>query len=113
MAPIIEAMSTMQAAWRNKAQIDAAVKRAEETLAPDVVRIRYSFDEDWTGDPSIFFRVVLSDEAASQISKLGEIVRRIEEGIRKEVDAEQYGLLDYFSYRSQAEEAELKEPAWA
>jgi hypothetical protein len=50
--------------WVNQAQIASSVKRAEAALAPDVVRIRYSFGNDWTGDPSIFFRIVLSDDSS-------------------------------------------------
>ena len=77
-----------------------------------MIRIRYGFGEDWIGDPSIFFRVVLSDDAASQISRLGEIVRRIEEGSARKSTPSSMDC-STTSYRSQAEEAELKEPAWA
>ena len=48
----------------NEKKIVSALKRATRALAPDVVRIRYSLGEDWTGDPSIFFRVLLTDEAS-------------------------------------------------
>jgi hypothetical protein len=44
-------------------EIAAAVKRAERKLKPDVVRIRFNPGFDWTGDPSVFFRIVFSDDA--------------------------------------------------
>ena len=41
-------------------QVDQVVLRE---LAPDVVRIRMNVTRDWTDDPAIYFRVILSDEA--------------------------------------------------
>ena len=47
-----------------QAEIQEAVRTVERTLARDVVRIRYSIGEDWTGQWAIFFRVVLTNDAA-------------------------------------------------
>lgn len=96
----------------NEAEIAASVKRAEAALAPDVVRIRYSFEDDWTGEPSIFFRIVLTDEAFHK-PRLSDTVRRISETIRKEVDPEQFGLQSYFNFRIVSGVAERPDPAWA
>ena len=49
-------------------QIEPGVQRAVQALAPDVVRVGFSLEEDWTGDPSVFFRVVLSKKASRQMS---------------------------------------------
>jgi hypothetical protein len=96
----------------NEAQIAAGVERARAALAPDVIRSRYTFADDWTGDPSIFFRIVLSDDA-SRKARLGETAERVEGVIRNEVDPEEFGLHSYFNYRIVSELAELPEPAWA
>ncbi len=40
------------------------VDRIAHDLAPDVVRIRLNIAQDWSGDPAIYFRVILSDEAS-------------------------------------------------
>ncbi len=96
----------------DEAQIEAGVQRAAEALAPDVVRIRFSLGEDWTGDPSVFFRVVLSNEA-SRFEHLGKIADGIEAKITKEGKPEEMGLNYYFSFRSEAEQADLREAAWA
>jgi hypothetical protein len=100
-------------AWVNPAQINKALRRAERALAPDVVRIRYTLDEDWTGEPSIFFKVVLSDDAAGKESKLGEISWRAINRIRDKVKPEELGLNSYFNFRSLSEYNELNDPAWA
>ncbi|HUI55579.1 MAG TPA: hypothetical protein VLY04_11435 [Bryobacteraceae bacterium] len=46
-------------------RIRAAVQNAERALAPDVIRIMYSFAEDVQGNISLFFRIVISDQAAA------------------------------------------------
>ena len=71
-----------------------AVRRAEESLRPDVVLIRYSLGSDWTGDPSIFFRVLLSDEAAKP-SHLQEVAQRVATNLAREVNVESFGLHAY------------------
>jgi len=96
----------------NEAQIAASVQRAQAALAPDVVRIRYSFADDWTGDPSIFFRVVLTDEAFHR-GRPSEMAERVSTTVRSEVDPDQFGLHSYFNYRIVSELAERPEPSWA
>ncbi len=96
----------------NQQDIDAAVQRATKALAPTVVRIRYDFGPDWTGDPSIFFRIVLADEAAKR-PKLSDLAQTVELILLREVKVEEQGLHAYFNYRSLSEQDNLKEPAWA
>ena len=105
-------MPNVSGAWVNQGQITAALRRAERILAPDVVRIRYNFANDWTGDPSIFFKIVLSDDA-SQKAKRSETAQRVAITILNEVKAEDLGLHSYFNFRSLSEQEKLNEPAWA
>jgi hypothetical protein len=95
----------------DQAKIKAGVDRAKRALQPDVVRIMYSFAEDWTGKVSLFFRIVISDAAAAP-SRLAENAQRIQRKILAEIKAEDLGIQTYFNFRSQSEQAELKEPAW-
>ena len=97
----------------NPAQIAKDLRRAERALAPDVVRIRYTLADDWTGDPSIYFKVVITDKAASKESKLGELTERIEFTINNKVKPDELGLNSYFNFRSLSEHNELNDPAWA
>lgn len=96
----------------NQQEVDAAVQRAANALAQTVVRIRYDFGSDWTGDPSIFFRIVLTDEAAKR-PKLSDIANAIALILMREVKPEEHGLHSYFNFRSAAEQAHLNEPTWA
>ena len=96
----------------NQQEIAQAVQRAANALAPTVVRIRYDFGSDWTGDPSIFFRIILADEAARK-AKLSETAQTITLALLREVNAEEQGLHAYFNFRSLSELSKLNEPAWA
>ena len=101
----------VHAGYANQALIDAAVERAVKALAPDVVRIRYSFEDDWTGDPSVFFRIVLSDEA-SDLKRLAETSRHVREILREQIDTEELGLHSYENVRSLSEQNEMRDPMW-
>jgi hypothetical protein len=76
---------------------------------PGVVNLRYTLDDDWSGDPAIFFWITLSDEAARR-SILHQTTRHIINVITQKIDpAGQWGLIPYFYFRSQSEQAKLKE----
>lgn len=105
-------MLTMQRGSITLTEIDNGVKAAVEALAPDVVRIRYDITEDWIGAPSIFFRIVLRDDALINADQW-ELSQRISHRILSEVQSDELGLQPYFSFRSVSEQAQLKEPAWA
>jgi hypothetical protein len=100
-------------AFLQRGQLDAAIREIEPALGPDVVRLRYSLGEDWTGDPAIFFRVLLSDRA-SRRDQLLQATNRIKSRIEDHLDPfARWGVLPYYSFRSQSEQDALKEEAWA
>jgi hypothetical protein len=100
-------------AFAQQAQLDEVLNALKPTLGPDVVSLRYSLGQDWSGDPAIFFRIVLSDRA-SRRDELLNAANRIEDAIVRYVEPlEQWGVLPYFSYRSHSEQAVLQEEAWA
>lgn len=94
-----------------QAEIERRVRTLEHELAPDVVRIRHNLGEDWNGDPSIFFRVLLSDSAASE-GNVWEVTDHVRRRLDRDFDFAEFGLLSYVSFRSQSEQAELGEEAW-
>ena len=79
---------------------------------PGVVNVRYSVDSDWSGDPAVFFWITLSDDAARR-EVLSQTSRRVVDFITQRVDpVGQWGLIPYFSFRSQSEQARLQEEAF-
>jgi hypothetical protein len=95
---------------RGIAHQEELVKEIDALLPiPGVVKWRYSIEDDWTGDPSIFFRITLSDEAARP-GVLRENARRIRNLIEERIDPlRRWDLLCYENFRSESEQAELKD----
>lgn len=92
-------------------RIDQGLSTATKTLSPDVVHIRYSLGEDWSGAGAVFFRVILSDQASKR-ANLRQVARRVSGTVLNAVQPEELGLQAYFNFRSESEQAKLREEAW-
>ena len=92
-------------------EIQAAIDEVARNLAQDVVRIRYDFGEDWSGHWAIFFRIVLTDEAAGR--RLREVASKVVWGLALQLDFPAMGVFPYHNFRSVSEQEALQEPAWA
>lgn len=101
----------LPSAVTKQAEIEAAIEDVQRTVGPDVVRVRYEIGEDWAGQWAIFFRIVLSDDAARR--RLREVAEKVEWGLAKQLDYPGMGVFPYHNYRSASEQALLREPAWA
>ena len=97
--------------YRTAKEIEAAIRRVEQIAGPDVVRIRYEIGEDWSGQWAIFFRIVLTDDAARR--RLREVATKVVWGLSRELDFPGMGVFPYHNFRSLSEQAMLQEPAWA
>lgn len=64
-------------------------------LAPDVVRIRYSIKNDWSGDEAVYLRVLLSDQASTP-RRLRKVAGRVEALISEKVDPLNMGARSVF-----------------
>jgi hypothetical protein len=97
--------------------LSKGVSRAVRKLGRKIVRLRYSVREDWSGDPAIYFRVVIPDAAAKE-ERLSDTTEHISSVVTDEVRPyENWGLIPYFSFRSKSEQEEIQqevnEPEWA
>jgi hypothetical protein len=88
------------------------VAEAVSKLGKEVVRVRYRIRPDTTGDPAIYFRILLTD-AASQWATLGEVTRNITNTLEAINPYETWGLIPYFNFRSESEQAMRFDPEWA
>ncbi len=95
-----------------QAEIEAAVQDVASRVRPDVERIRYDIEQDWSGDWGIFFRVTLSDDASSP-RRLHDVASDVVERMSERLDFPSLGVFDYYNFRSHAEQKELREEAWA
>jgi hypothetical protein len=100
-------------AFAQQARFQAVVARVAKDLAPHVVNIIPTLGNDWSGEPAVFFMVILAD-FASRRDQLLSISNRVEQAIIEQVQPlEQWGVLPYFNFRSQSEQARLDQPALA
>jgi hypothetical protein len=90
------------------------VDEVAKKFPAEVVRIRHSFSRDWDGDPAIYFRIVVTDEARRTIP-LAELTGRIEDALIKDLalfTSEYSVYIPYFNFRTKAEQDRSKDPAW-
>jgi hypothetical protein len=93
-----------------KPQIEQAVAEVLRQLSPSVERIKYDVAEDWSGETTVWFKILLSDEAAKR-----ESLRQIAPRVRRILNDRIIPTLDIFpafEFRSVSEQAEMKEPRW-
>src|ERR1700675_1473477 len=93
----------MPAAITQQGKIEAEVRAIEATLQPDVIHIRYEIGEDWSGQWAIFFRVVLSDDAAQH--QLRKIATNVVWRLAERLDFPALGVFPYHNFRSESEQA--------
>jgi hypothetical protein len=96
----------------NQAKLAASVQRAASALSGEVVHMYYDLGSDWIGNPSIFFKIVLTDRA-SKPGNLRNVPQKVALKIMNEAKTDQSGPNAYFNFRSQSEQAQIRDPAWA
>jgi hypothetical protein len=105
-------MPMVPSGFVNQAQLSNEITRAIRKLGKEVVRVNYSLGTDSSGEPSIFFRIVLSD-AAGREDILADVTGRIVKIVFDEIRPhENWGLFPYFSFRSKSEQASRNDPEW-
>ena len=87
------------------------VDRIAQDLAPDVVSIGFRIGRDWSDDPAIYFRVILSDEA-SQPDRLFQTTKKVSNKLHEELGLDNLDHFPYIRFRSRSEQAKLQDPAW-
>jgi hypothetical protein len=70
----------------------------------------YSIVLDWKDEYSVFFRIVIPDQASPD--RLRETTQRMIDKVMHEIKAHEFGIQTYFNFRSESEQAMLREPSW-
>ena len=98
-----ESMAIVPSGLVHQAQLDADIERAIKKIGPEAVHVSYRLDTDSTGEPSIFFRIVLAEGATGE-DQLPEVTGRIAATLFDEIHPyENWGLIPYINYGSEAE----------
>lgn len=103
-------MATFPPAVDKQTAIESLVSDILREMSPDVVRIRFDFHEDWSGDPGVFFRVLLSDELDRK--RFHEVATRVRDTIWERVDFPTMGVFPYENFRKESEQVVLQEQGW-
>jgi hypothetical protein len=93
-----------------KPKVNAVIDIVLRQLAPDVVRIRYDVGRDWSGDDAIFYRLLISDDAARM--RLRETTQKAMGMLESFLNLETMGLRVYHNARSVSEQEALREKSW-
>ena len=96
----------------NQAQLGDVIAQAAQHLGPEVVHVAYSLGPDSTGEPSLFFRILLADAFIREdtVADLtGRIAGALFDAIRP---IENWGLRPYFNFRSKSEQDSRPDPNW-
>jgi len=107
----------MATTYLSPQQLKDFAQRVEEVakkFRDEVVRIRHSFSRDWDGDPAIYFRIVLTDEAVKR-HPLTELTHRVEDALIKDLAlfaSEYSAYIPYFDFRTRSEQVRSKDPQW-
>jgi hypothetical protein len=96
----------------NTPQLQADVRRAAQSLGTDVVHINFEIGFDVMGFDSIFFNIVLTDEA-SRPARLRFVTQHVALTLINQLKTDENGVHAYFNFRSQSEVANIKDPTWA
>lgn len=92
-------------------EIDVAISEVVKAMAPDVVRIRYDIGTDWSGDPAIYFRIIISDEAG-KMPRLHEVATEVAKRLDERLEILSTGFFTYYNVRTVSEHAVLGEDSW-
>ncbi len=104
-------MGTTRLSIEQLKDFEQKVQETAKRFPAAVVRIRHSFSHDWDGDPAIFFRIVLTDDARRRYL-LSELTDLVESALIRDLGLAESEYIPYFYYRSKAEQDKLKDPEW-
>ena len=91
-------------AFAHRAQFFAAVAQAADALRPQVVSVEPTLGNDWNGESAVFFQVTVADGIL--LPQLLPLTRQISESIVQQVQPlEEWGVLPYFDFLTQSEQA--------
>jgi hypothetical protein len=98
-------------AFVEQAQFRSAIARVQ--LPPQVVSVTPVLGKDWGGEPSVFFKVIIADDAVPR-SELLALTKSISHAIVHRIrPLEEWGVLPYFDFLTQSDAARIPEPSWA
>ena len=98
--------------FTQQSEFFAAIAEAARGLPDSIVSVTPSLGTDWDGEPAVFFQIVLTD--GTPRGELLNLTKEISQAIVRQVQPlEEWHVLPYFNFRTESEQARIKEPMWA
>jgi hypothetical protein len=91
----------LPSAVTKQAEIQASTVRVQQPIGPEVVRIRYEIGEERSGQWAVFFRILLTDDAARQ--RLRDVATKVVWELARQLDFPGMGVFPYHNFRSVSE----------
>jgi hypothetical protein len=102
-------MAQISRAFVHQNDFMTAVDRVARSLAPDIARVITTLDYDWTGQPAVFFMVIVSDGVA-QSDRTREVMNRFETFIEEQIEPHlEWDVWPFFNVRTESEQAEIEQ----
>jgi len=102
----------IERAFAQQTHFFAAVAHAVIGLPDSIVSVTPSLGTDWSGESAVFFQIVLADGTPRR--QLLNLTKQVSQAIVQQVQPlEEWGVLPYFDFSTQSEQAKNKEPTWA
>ncbi|HVW84009.1 MAG TPA: hypothetical protein VHB50_04995 [Bryobacteraceae bacterium] len=102
-------MAMVPGGFARQVQLESAIEKAKAKLGPEAVGLSYRLDADSTGEPSIFFRIILAESATTE-NTLAEVTGRIATTLFDEIRPyENWGLHPYFNFGLRPEQHARRE----
>jgi hypothetical protein len=96
----------------NQAQLGDIIAQAAKHLGPEVVHVAYGLGPDSTGEPSVFFRILLADPYI-HADTIADLTAGIAAALLRTIQPlENWGLRPYFNFRSKTEQDRRRDPDW-
>jgi hypothetical protein len=100
-------------AFAQQSRFYAEIARAAQNLGPTVLSVSPTLGSNWNGEPAVFFTVVLTD-AASRRDQILQSNNDVSNFIVQQIQPlEQWGVIPYFSFRSQSEQTRIDQHSLA
>lgn len=100
------------AGFIHQGHLDDVIKGTLGLLGPEVAHVAYRIGPDSTDEPSLFFRILLTDSSIHEdtiADMTGRIVAILSDAVRP---LDNWGLRPYFNFRSESEQERRRDPDW-
>jgi hypothetical protein len=100
-------------AFAHQEEFFAAIAKVASAFPPQVTAVTPTLGADWNGESAVFLQIILADNAIPRHELLAFTKELSQAIVRRVRPLEEWGVLPYFNFLTQSEQAKIGEPTWA